>query len=185
MNKSILFFSITFLLLSGCNNLPNKEGNQKESEKLDSPNTSNKTPLLKKYILIGSVTNTTINKKGSVEMEITEIAPNKFKCTGKFDEETLFGRFNLYGEKYENPNLPNALSIKFNGQIHLGDNDGSGFSPGTKTTFFSNLNIFNDNVTGEYLLDEILDSRDNFKIEKQNGLYSLKIKSKIKYIETD
>ncbi len=136
--------------------------------------------LLSKYLLKGKITNVTVNKEGSVEILVTEIARGKYKCEGKCDEISLFGRFECYGEKYENRNFPNSLSIKFDGQVKFGDGDGSGFRPGTKATFACNIKIFTDNATGDYAIGEIPNS--SWSEKKQNGLLDLVIKSKSQYL---
>lgn len=148
--------------------IPDREWNKPNSV------VSKKEPS--KYLLTGIATNITSNKKGKATFEVSKITSNVFKCVGRFDEKTLFGRFEVYGEKFKNEDFPNAISIKFNGQIKFGDNDGSGFKPGTKTTFLIVLNIFPHNATGHYTIDEIPNS--SYSNTKQNGVLELNVKQK-------
>lgn len=158
-------------------NPPNKQPTPSTStEKLSSTDSNSS---LAKYTLDGKITNATVNKEGSVQIFITEIAKGKYKCEGQCDEISLFGRFECYGEKFENPNFPNAVNINFNGQIRFGDGDGSNFNPGTKATFTCNIRIFTDNATGDYTIGEIPNS--SWSEKKQNGLLDLSIKSKSRY----
>ncbi|QHV95110.1 hypothetical protein [Spirosoma endbachense] len=145
---------------------------------VDNIHTTISRPVLTKYILTGTVTNATVNKTGSVEMELTEISDKTYRCSGKFDEKILFGRFDLYGRAFVDLNAPSALSIKFEGVLKFGNGDGSGFAPDTKAAFLTTLNIFSDNVTGSYLIGEIPNS--SYSKLKQNGLYNLRIKSKVR-----
>ncbi len=49
--------------------------------------------------LKGNAVNTTFNKKSSVVCTIMELNNGKYHCIGKFDELTLWGRFDLLGKK--------------------------------------------------------------------------------------
>ncbi len=128
------------------------------------------------YVLEGTATNATNYKTAGVNLTITMPGDNVYKCTGRFDEKTLFGRFELTGKKITSTDNPGATTLHFTGQINFGDNDGSNFDPGTTTTFTLSLVIFTDNATGTYIIDEIPNS--SWADRKQNGLVTLKIKSR-------
>ncbi len=164
--KAIFLVGIWSIIIYGCNTMP---GNTTKSKAAD--NTTRKKPILKQYFLTGKATNITFKESCGVEVEITETEDKKYKCRCQFDNKTLFGSAEMDGGEFKDPNSPGVLSFQFTGRLELGDNDGSGYPPGTKRGFSSIFNLFAKNAIGKYVIDVL---PDNGWV-KEIGLYDLQI----------
>lgn len=151
----------------------------KENSKHDSSGSSNKESFnnkpheLNSFDLRGTANNRTFNKISGVELFVERLHDKIYRCKGNFDEKTLYGNFDILGEDVATEDSSKSLDLVFNGEIHFGDNDNSGFSPGTKTAFRVTLNIFPDTAVGSYFIDTIFDSK--FQKLDQKGTFKLDV----------
>jgi hypothetical protein len=100
----------------------------------------------------GEAHNVAVGALSGVRFEVVTQPDGGLLARGSFDNRSLFGRFELTGGRL--PQRGGATCYQFTGSLHLG-NDGSGFPPGTASTFVLTFTVSNGRVTGVYYLGPV------------------------------
>ncbi len=115
----------------------------------------------------GDVRNLETSNASSVSMTIVEEGHGRYRAIGIFDNITLFGRFNVAGQRV--PCKGQNLCINFAGQLELGD-DESGFPELTRSGFSFKLAFSQKKAEGSYLISAI----SPYMMKDQPGLLKLR-----------
>jgi len=108
--------------------------------------------------LVGAVTNVTVGKSTGVTLRITSSDGVTFRAKGAYDSNNLFGHFDVPGKIIKSGS--GSLCLQFTGEIEFGDNDGSGFPSGTKTTYVMSIMLGEREAKGVYHIGKILPDID-------------------------
>jgi CHAT domain-containing protein/Tfp pilus assembly protein PilF len=103
----------------------------------------------------GDVHNLQNNNTSQVSITLNEMDGQHFRAVGIFDNVTLFGRFNVPGERIECASGEAGTCIAFSGELELGDDD-SGFPELTRTGFSFRLHLQDGRAQGGYLIAPIV-----------------------------
>jgi CHAT domain-containing protein len=117
----------------------------------------------------GDVKNLETNNTSQVAVTIEETDGQHFRAVGIFDNVTLFGRFNVPGDKVACAEGETGVCVAFAGELELGDDD-SGFPELTRTGFSFRLHIADGVAQGGYLISPIVP----YMLKEQPGELSLR-----------
>ncbi len=117
----------------------------------------------------GTATNINANKSAGMSFAIIDNAGKGITAKGKFDDISLFGKFDAPGSKIPCAGGESSC-YRFKGNLLLGA-DGSGFPKGTETSFNMMLRVTNEVGSGEYTIGKIPPLTDS----EQNGSYNVNL----------
>ncbi len=95
----------------------------------------------------GTAMNVAANATSGFTITLVTTDGTSWSATGQWDNQSLFGRFAVTGQRSECADR--ALCMTLTGTVQLGD-DGSGFPRGTSTTFAIQLAIYDHRAVGVY-----------------------------------
>lgn len=149
------------------------------SDKLDTANGNNY--LLKNtkendygyYLLKGQYVNSRSKTTGGVDLQVVKLCDGTFKCEGKFDEITLFGKFLLIGKNTSSSSDSLAKKLSFLGQLQYGGNDSSGYTTVYRISCYLSLVIYSNKAIGEFIMSET--PSNYWGKQKEHGIANLSI----------
>lgn len=97
--------------------------------------------------LQGTAANVTFAAQSAISLTLKYPTDTTLEAKGAFDNQSLFGRFEVSGTKIACP----RRCFHMRGKLHVGE-DGSGFPAGTSTDMTLTLWISDDEIVGVYHL---------------------------------